>query len=190
MVLLALVVALHAPAQSQSRKPIQGKSDAEIFKELEAMEKEQASRPPHPKLPRQDPCTLLTDADVRKVMKDAKPGQRARRLEDTGISMCEWRSDRGRHVTLYLETLDRRGKPDGKGEPLSPEYRRVAGIGDEAAAMVMRRDDKQGRPDLAVIGARKGPLAFRIEFNDIVQLSDDKAVDALRQLAMITAGRL
>jgi hypothetical protein len=133
---------------------------------------------------------MLTDADVRKVLRDAKSGQRVTRLDETGISMCEWKTDRGRHVTLYLEARDRRGKADGKGEALPSEYRRLSGIGDEAGAMVMRRDDKLRTPDLAIIGVRKDAMALRIEFNDIVQLSDEQVIAVLRELAQAAAGRL
>lgn len=72
---------------------------------------------------------MLSDAEVRKVMKDAKPGQRNNRLDESGIATCEWTTDRGRHVILHLEALNRRG---GKSEdkPLSsPEDQQLKAIG-------------------------------------------------------------
>ncbi len=46
--------------------------------------------------PAVDPCTLLTDAEVREVSPDAKAGERDRSVDEYGIASCVWKYPGGR----------------------------------------------------------------------------------------------
>jgi hypothetical protein len=139
------------------KHPLDGKTDEQIFKELDEherrMKQQHAGGSQGAKLPRQDPCSVLTDADVRKVIPDARPGRRARpERESNGVAVCRWDTDRGRHLTLYLEAAQPSGERESPDGDSLPGYRKLTGIGDEAGALVMRRDDKSGMPDMGFIG--------------------------------------
>src|ERR1700704_975370 len=59
------------------------------------------------KVPDGDPCQLLTDAEVRQVLPDAKRGQREPTAQNGDLSFvaCKWSSPAG---TLYVQIFNRK----------------------------------------------------------------------------------
>lgn len=108
-------------------------------------------------LPKVDPCSLLSQADVRRFFPAASTGRRERTREKYGIVACLWEYPQGRlvvQVTLGARPgssmEEAQGIAFGFVDPLKPpkpgaiRYERIGGVGDEAVAVVEKADAKTG----------------------------------------------
>ena len=80
-----ILIAAEKPAYDQAR---------ELADKLKAAQKggnASASAEATSKLPKGDPCKLLTDDEVRRAFPEAKAGQRERNNEQYGIAACVWK---------------------------------------------------------------------------------------------------
>lgn len=152
-------------------------------------------------LPKADPCKLLTTAEVRKIFPDAENGKRETSTDEYGIKSCIWNHPRGR---LGLQVM--KGEPGtvkheiqgwsiGFKDPLKPgvkvRYETIAGVGDEAMAVVERADEKAGiLQDAAMLIAQRGDQQINLFSNDLASRDRSAALKALEDLGKAAAKRL
>lgn len=150
-----------------------------------------------------DPCTLLTDREVRKVFANAKAGQLDRSKEKYGIVTCVWDHPGG---TFFVQQSshelgswanESRGMIDGFIDPLRREARKavrfepLAGVGDRAMAVVERKDEARGiLNDVAQLVVQVGPRQVRLFSSQLPQRERPDALAALQTLGRAAAGRL
>lgn len=149
-----------------------------------------------------DPCALLRDAEVRRVFPDAAGGRRNDSLQEQGIAVCEWKSPAGRIALEWVR--DGYGVDDwmeiaetGAVDPLRPPEQRptlrqeaVAGVGDEAKAIIERADPARGVGQVSVLAFRRGPRDVVVIWADLAQRERADALAALTELGRAAAGRL
>lgn len=152
-------------------------------------------------LPKADPCKLLTMAEVRKVFPDAKDGKRESSTERHGIKSCIWEHPRGR---LGLQVMKAEPGPVrseiegwslGFKDPLRPDaavrYEAIAGVGDEAMALVERANQKGGiLQDAAMLVAKSRSQQINLYSNDLASRDRSETLKALQFLGKAAAGRL
>lgn len=149
-----------------------------------------------------DPCSLVTDGEVRKSFAGAKSGERDHSLDQYGIASCKWEATAS---TLIVQiygvkgTLENelRGRMLGSLDPLQPaardkvRYDVIAALSDEAMVVVEKGDPPAGvLADVAVLGMRHEEK-FAIIFNSTLVEGDRAAtIKALETLARSAAPRL
>jgi hypothetical protein len=118
-----------------------------------------------------DPCALLTAADVQKAFPGSKAGQLDRTLEKNGgILRCKWDNPTG--WLLVISGADApEDTPQEEAETLavafidpvrgnlkrSVRFESLPGVGDQAIAVVERRDEAKGiLQDGALMVVRRG----------------------------------
>lgn len=150
-----------------------------------------------------DPCRLLTTADVRAVFSGAEPGVRDRTREKYGISTCVWTTPGGVFAvqtwTADPGTLDDeiRGMSSGVLDPTiassheSLRFENIAGVADSAEAYVEKRDEKRGiLADVATLMAQRGNQILELQSTDLAKGDRDAALLALTQLGKAAAARM
>ncbi len=155
------------------------------------------------KLPKGDPCKVLTDADVRKVFPDAKSGQRERRNEQYGMTACQWDYPGGRFgVQISIEKPgtvrdEIRGISIGIVDPLKPgagsnvRYETIKGVGDEAMAFVEPADAKRGiLSDSACLITQRGDQQVMLMSDSLAKRDRAEALKKLEELGRAAVGRL
>ena len=156
-----------------------------------------------PKLPKTDPCKLLTDAEVREVFPDAKPGQRERTREEYGIVACLWNHPGGRFAVQVTHekpgTVDNeiRGMAMGSVDPLNPaareavRYETIKSVGDQAMAIVEPADKQRGiLDDVAYLVTQRGDQQIVLMSNALASRDRAAAVKALEELGKTAVSRL
>ena len=156
-----------------------------------------------PKLSKADPCKLLTDAEVRKVFPDAKPGQRERTREQYGIVACLWEHPGGRFAVQVTHekpgTVDNeiRGMAMGSVDPLNPaarkavRYETIKGVGDQAMAIVEPADKKRDILDsVAYLITQRGDQQIMLMSNALASRDRAAALKALEELGKTAVNRL
>ncbi|MEO6138546.1 MAG: hypothetical protein ABIP11_07785 [Luteimonas sp.] len=149
------------------------------------------------------PCRLLTDAEVRAVFPGVKGGQPERSREEYGIKACQWSADGGRFVAEVWKakgsTADNEihGLVEGFIDPVNPSaannvrYEPVAGVGDQAFAVIEAQDAKRGiLTDIAMVVARKGDRILVLLSDDLADRDRAAALHALTGLGSAAAKRL
>lgn len=149
------------------------------------------------------PCRLLTDAEVRAVFPNAGPGERERTREQYGIAACVWSGDFGRFVAQTWEAKgntaeqEARGLSNGFVDPLNPaagnsvRYESVAGVGEQASAIVESQDTQRGiLTDIAMLVARKDGQMLVLMSDDLTHRDRSEALAKLQSLARSAAARL
>ncbi|MFN0303971.1 MAG: hypothetical protein ACKVQU_26865 [Burkholderiales bacterium] len=155
------------------------------------------------KLPKGDPCKVLTDADVRKVFPDAKSGQRERRNEQYGMTACFWDYPGGRFaVQVSVEQPgtvknEIRGMSLGFVDPLKAgaaanvRYETIKGVGDDAMAIVEPADAKRGiLTDSAYLITQRGDQQAMLFSSTLARRDRAEALKKLEELGKAAAGRL
>jgi hypothetical protein len=115
-----------------------------------------------------NPCALLTAAEARQAVPRSGPATNDRSLEKYGVSRCHW----GEVLVLLLGVGDEPEDPpkveartlvEGFVDPLrssaarSVRFETLAGVGDEAIAVVERRDEAKGfLNDAVILVVRRG----------------------------------
>jgi hypothetical protein len=117
------------------------------------------------------PCGLLTTAEVQQAFPGSKPGQLERKNEKHGILSCTWSYPTG--VLSIIADVGNEATDSAKDEaegwtlsfldPLRNDaachvrYEKLAGVGDEAIAIVEREDKAKGfARDAAILVVRRG----------------------------------
>lgn len=155
-------------------------------------------------LPKVDPCSLLTGAEVRQYFPKAKAPVRERDREKYGITACIWDHPAGRLVlqlTLGAEpgssNDEAQGLVLGFVDPLKPGVReqvrieKIDGVGSEAAAVVEKADEKRGiLSDAAYLYTQRGDVQLLVAAVDLARGDRSAALNTLREIGRIAAGRL
>jgi hypothetical protein len=145
-----------------------------------------------------DPCALLAVDDVRKSLPGSKPGSIERGLEKQGILRCSWETPDGRLFLIASREPEDSLKDEARTwaqaavDPLRPDAERrvrfdvMPGIGDEAIAVVERRDEANGiTQDAALIVVRRGAWLVTLL---VPHLARRDRADALRVLTELGKG--
>jgi hypothetical protein len=148
-------------------------------------------------------CRLLADAEVRRVFPEAKAGVPERTREQYGIRACVWDMPHGPFVLQQWEAHggsaddEIRGLATGLLDPVNPKARNairfepVAGIGEQAMAMVERKDDASGiLTDAAILVSRSGGHFLELQSVDLARRDRAAALQALGNLGRAAVGRL
>lgn len=155
-------------------------------------------------LPKVDPCSLLTTADVHQVYPKASAGERERTREKYGIVACVWNHPAGKLVTQVTLGATRGSSADeAKGlaigfvDPLKPGAEKalrtetLPGIGDEAVAVVEKEDSARGiLAPAAYLYTQRGDRQLAIFAVDLANGDRTAALDTLGRLGRLAAGRL
>ena len=148
------------------------------------------------------PCRLLTDAEVRAVFPDAKPGVPERSREEYGIKACMWDTDGGPFVLQRWSakgSVDNeiRGLASGFVDPTNSaaqnniRYETIAGVGEQAMALVETKDEKRGiLSDGAVLVAQHGKQILELQSQDLPHRTRAAALQALTTLGREAVARL
>ncbi len=149
------------------------------------------------------PCRLLTDAEVHAVFPNAKAGQPERSREEYGIKACQWSADGGRFLAEVWKAKDStadneiHGLVEGFIDPVNPSaaknvrYEPVAGVGDQAFAVIETQDAKRGiLTDIAMVVARKDDRILVLLSDDLAHRDRATALHALSGLGSAAAKRL
>ena len=149
-------------------------------------------------------CRLLADAEVRRVFPQAKAGVPERTREQYGIRACVWDMPHGPFVLQQWDaqgggTVDNeiRGLATGMLDPVNPKarnairYETVPGIGEQAMAMVERKDDARGiLTDAAILVSRSGGHFLELQSVDLARGERAAALQVLGDLGRAAVGRL
>lgn len=149
------------------------------------------------------PCRLLTDAEVRSVFPGAKASQPERSREEYGIKACEWSDDGGRFMAEIWNAKDSTAESEIKGlaegfiDPVNPgaasnvRYEPIAGVGEQAFAVVENRDAQRGiLDDVALLVARKNDRILVLLSDDLAHRDRAVALRSLTDLGSAAAKRL
>lgn len=152
------------------------------------------------KVPSGDPCTALSLADVQKAFPGAKPGVRSTRLEKSGLTECEWKDGSGQVVLTVQEFYGRdsamdeaRGAGMGFGAANNVRYEVLpaVGLGNEAVALVERKDAKRGIVTSgAMLVLHRGPRTLFVASPRLQERDRPAALKALEELGRVAAKRL
>jgi len=150
-----------------------------------------------------DPCRLLTDAEVRAVFPGAKAGVRETSREKYGIRACVWATPGSSFAlqrwTAKPGTVDTeiRGLALGFIDPLnaaantSVRYDTVPGLGDQAKALVEVQDEKRGiLADAAILITQRGDQLIELQSQALARGDRAAALQALTTLGRAAAARL
>ena len=119
------------------------------------------------KLPEGDPCTIVSVADVQKIFPRAK-SERSKRLEDDGITECNWIGPNGELVLHDQESYEPSGSArqnlltiagaiTGFQAQKNVRIESVPGVAADAAALVETADKARGiLESAAYISLRRG----------------------------------
>ena len=103
-----------------------------------------------------DPCSLLTDAEVREAFPGASSGKRQHDLDEHGIRTCLWDTPTDRFVVqTFLAKSgsvedELRSRMMGSIDPLMAgaadqvRYETIAGVGDQTMLVVEKADPQRG----------------------------------------------
>lgn len=154
------------------------------------------------KVPAEDPCQLLTDAEVGQVFPGAKIGKRERN-EDLGFVACTWNSPGGyirvqifnrepgisieEEIELYTAAFVGSFDPEALR---AVRLETVNNVGDHALAAVERADAPRIIQDAAVIVVQRGQRTIYISSAQLAKRERIPALKALEELARAAAKRL
>jgi hypothetical protein len=150
-----------------------------------------------------DPCRLLTTAEVRGVFPGAKTGVRERTREKYGISACVWDTPTGKFAlqlwTADANTLDDEigGLSAGLIDPANSaargnvRFETIAGVGEAAIAVVETRNEQKGiLTDVAMLMSQRGTQILDVESTDLSHGDRAVALQALTNLATLADARM
>jgi hypothetical protein len=152
--------------------------------------------------PTQDPCALISAAQVGKVFAGAKSGKRDNSLDKYGITTCAWDTPTNTLVAQIFAAKgsaedEVRSRASGVIDPLKRgagdkfRYEAVAGIGDAATLVAEAGDPPQGIfNDVAVIAVRKGDRMAVLFSRSLIDGDRAATIAALQGLGKTAAGRL
>ncbi len=149
------------------------------------------------------PCRVLSDASVRGAFPGAKAGVRNRSREEYGIAACQWSTGSGDFVAEIWKakgsTADNeiRGLASGFIDPTKANaagnvrFEPVAGVGDQAFAVVETEDPRKGiLTDVALLVASHGDTILVLTSTDLARGDRATALKTLTALGGDAVGRL
>lgn len=149
------------------------------------------------------PCRLLTDAEVRAVFPSAKSGVPERSREEYGIKACVWDLETDRFVVQTWAAEggnvgdEIRGLAAGFVDPLNAaapnniRYETLAGVGNQAMALVETQDDKRGiLSDVALLVAKRGDQILEVQSQGLPRRARATALQALTTLGREAVARM
>lgn len=120
-------------------------------------------------MPTNDPCKLVTDAEVGRAFAQDTSGERSHALDSAGILTCQWDTPTGVFIVqiyrgkIYSVEEELRSRVSGSLDPVGPgtgdrvRYETLAGVGDQAMMVVEQADTQHGiLADTAVLVMRRG----------------------------------
>jgi uncharacterized protein DUF3558 len=120
-------------------------------------------------LPTDDPCKLVTDAEVGRAFAQNTSGERSHALDSDGIFTCQWDTPTGVFIVqiyqgkVYPVEEELRSRVSGSLDPVGPgtgdrvRYETLANVGDQAMMVVEQADAQHGiLADTAVLIMRRG----------------------------------
>jgi len=150
-----------------------------------------------------DACGLLSDADVRAVFPGAAAGVRETTRGKYGIRACVWETRGGRFAlqrwTAKPGTVDNeiRGMAAGVLDPLKPaarnsvRYEALAGIGDQAMALVEAQNPSAGiLADAAMLMTQRGDQLIELQSSELGRGDRAGALQSLSTLGRAAVARL
>ena len=156
-----------------------------------------------PRVAPDDACRLLSDADIRAVFPGAGAGVRETTREKYGIRACVWETRAGRFAlqrwTAKPGTVDNeiRGLAAGVLDPLKPaarssvRYETLAGIGDQAMALVEAQNPSAGiLADAAMLMTQRGDQLIELQSSELGRGDRAAALQSLSILGRAAVARL
>lgn len=154
--------------------------------------------------PTDDPCALLTDAEVSEVFPGAASGKRNHSLDGNGILTCVWDTPTDRFVVQVLAAKsgsiedELRGRVQGSVDPLMAgaadrvRYETMTGLGDAAMSVVERADPPRGilADTVVLVTQRAERRAVLFTGNSLASGDRASALKALETLGRHVVGRL
>ena len=155
-------------------------------------------------VPTDDPCKLLTDAEVRKAFPGTASGKREHGLDEHGIMTCLWDTPSDRFVVQTFKSgsgsveEELRSRLLGSVDPSMPgaadrvRYETIAGVGDQAMLVVEKADPQRGiLADTAVlVTQRAGRKAVLFSGHSLTSGDRAAALKTLETLGRSVAKRL
>lgn len=147
------------------------------------------------------PCRLLADTQVRAVFPSAKSGVPERSREEYGIKACVWDMDTDRFVLQVCTAKgsvddEIRGLASGFVEPFGGaqnniRYETIAGVGEQAMAVVETQDQKRGiLSDAALLVAKHGNQILELQSQELPHRARADALQALTTLGREAVSRM
>jgi hypothetical protein len=151
----------------------------------------------------QRPCDLLTTAEVQQVFPGSKPGRADRALEKQGIFRCQWETPMGSLLLITGDEVTEPPKEEAKTwtlglvDPLRSDaerrvrYEVLTGVGDEAIAVVERRDQEKGFiQNAAFLVVRRGKRQVSVMSTGLASRERGEALKVLAELGKAIAKKL
>ena len=151
----------------------------------------------------EDPCALLTMADVQQAFPGAKPGRLDRSQEKHGILTCLWDYPTGRLSVIDGDEVTESPRDEARSwtlvflDPLQSDaerrvrYEALPGVGDEAVAIVEREDKAKGfAQNGAILVVRRGRRQVSVLSTDLARRDRAEALRVLADLGRTIARRL
>jgi hypothetical protein len=151
-----------------------------------------------------DPCGLLTIAEIRRAFPDSKPGKLDRSQEEKyGIVTCRWDSPTGSFGIMIGDEAPDPARQEAETwtlmflDPVRRDaarhvrYEVLPGVGDEAIAVVEREDKAKGFiQNGALLVVRRGQRQITATSTDLARRDRAEALKVLDELGRAIAGRL
>jgi hypothetical protein len=148
-------------------------------------------------------CRLLTTEEVSAALSGAKSGTADISRREYGISTCEWETGRGRFAAQSWKALGNSAKEEAQGlmlgnlDPLKAaaqarvRYEEVAGIGEQAVAVVEAKDAKRGiLGDAAMLVIRHETEFLVLIAPDLAREDRQAALQMLKTLGRSAVSRM
>lgn len=158
---------------------------------------------PAEKLPKGDPCKLVTDAEVRRAYPKASSAKPERTREKYGIAACTWEHPAGRFVVQLTNADPKSTSDEARGlsigfvDPLKSgaarniRLEKITDVGEEAVAVVEQQDEKKGiLSDAAYLITQRGDRQVLIMAMDLARGDRAVALKTLADFGRAAAGRL
>lgn len=153
--------------------------------------------------PSDNPCALLTDAEVRAVFPKAEAGKRNTDGLQYGLDRCAWETPTGQ-VGVEVSRIEAgaleselRGQLTGAVDPQIQgaaeqiRLQTIAGIGDNAIAVLEQADAQRGiLTDIALIAIQRGRRMAVLVAHDASTRAPPPSLDSLEDLGRKLAQRL
>jgi hypothetical protein len=148
------------------------------------------------------PCGLLTTAEVQRTFPASKPGRFDRSMEKYGLLRCVWDYPGGSLLIIAGEENDT-PKEEAKGltpaflDPLRADaerhvrYEVLAGVGDQAVAVIEREDKAKGfMTSAAILVVQRGKRQVSVMSGELARRDRAEALRALTEIGKAIAKRL
>jgi hypothetical protein len=149
------------------------------------------------------PCALLTTAEVQRAFPGSQPGKLDRKNEKRGVLACVWSTPTGVLSIISGDDTGESPKDEAEGwtltflDPLRDDaqrhvrYETLAGVGDQAVAVVERQDKTKGfAQNGAILVVRRGKRQISVLSTELARRERAEALLILADLGKAIAKRL